>query len=192
MTQLEEFFLDSSVPGSAGRQVFVICGLGGIGKTQLAAEFARKNYRRFTAVFWVNGSSEQTVRQSFASILQLIPETELTNCSQALGQSEANTDTHTSSVLRWLSVPSNRQWLLIFDNVDHDEENRIQAAGTYNLQEIFPPADHGSILITSRLKSFLRFGSGLVLKGANHYQAVRILEGSAKSEIQGGFILGSN
>jgi adenylylsulfate kinase-like enzyme len=37
------------------RKVFVLYGLGGIGKTQLAVEFARKHQSTFSAIFWLDG-----------------------------------------------------------------------------------------------------------------------------------------
>lgn len=196
MRQLEEFFFHFRMTETTCRQVFVICGLGGTGKTRLAAEFSRKNHTRFSAVFWINGSSKQTVMQSFARIARQISSAELADCSQSLPVSQTATDASIDIVFRWLSLPSNRRWLLVFDNVDHDRSDLTGDPGSYNLTEYFPPSDQGSILVTSRLKSFLQYGTGLELKTVTHYQAIRILEGSSNVQIEGGFsptsITGSN
>ncbi|GES63967.1 TPR-like protein [Aspergillus terreus] len=153
-------------------------------KTRLAAEFARKNHRRFSAVFWINGSSKQTIQQSFASIAQQIPDTELADVSRSRSLSEAAIDTSVKSILQWLSLPSNRQWLLLFDNVDHEPGDESADSGSYNLREFLPPVDHGSILITSRLKSLQQYGTYLDLQAVSDDQALRILEGNSKSQIQ--------
>jgi Cdc6-like AAA superfamily ATPase len=46
------------------RKVFVLYGLGGVGKTQLAVEFARMHKKSFSAVFWLDGSTRGRVEQS--------------------------------------------------------------------------------------------------------------------------------
>ena len=40
--------------------VFVIHGLGGIGKTQLAVEYARRNHNRYSALFWLDQRGDAT------------------------------------------------------------------------------------------------------------------------------------
>jgi Cdc6-like AAA superfamily ATPase len=50
MQALEKLLIDTPLTTSR-RNVVVVHGLGGIGKTQLAVEFARKHQRRFSAVF---------------------------------------------------------------------------------------------------------------------------------------------
>ncbi|KAK5539130.1 hypothetical protein LTR46_012131, partial [Exophiala xenobiotica] len=59
--------------GAHRRQVFVLSGMGGMGKTQLAAQFARQHHERYSAVFWLDGSSEDCLRQSIASVAARIP-----------------------------------------------------------------------------------------------------------------------
>ncbi|KAG2413353.1 hypothetical protein HFD88_002542 [Aspergillus terreus] len=63
-------------------------------------------------------------------------------------------------------------------------EEDFQTVRSYNLTEYFPPSDQGSILVTSRLKSLLQYGTGLELKTVTHYQAIRILEGSSNVQIK--------
>ncbi|EYB23966.1 hypothetical protein FG05_30522 [Fusarium graminearum] len=47
------------------RRTVVIHALGGIGKTQLAIAFAKQNYKSFSAVFWMNATDKETLKQSF-------------------------------------------------------------------------------------------------------------------------------
>lgn len=35
----------------------VICGMGGVGKTELAIEYALSNQAKFDAIFWVNSDN---------------------------------------------------------------------------------------------------------------------------------------
>lgn len=78
MQALEQLLLDASVERRGRRRVVVVHGLGGIGKTQLAVEFARTHQRQFSAVFWLDGSSEASVKQSFVDIVSRLPRDELT------------------------------------------------------------------------------------------------------------------
>ncbi|KAL5375449.1 hypothetical protein PMIN06_012243 [Paraphaeosphaeria minitans] len=80
--------------------------------------------------------------------------------------------------LRWLSLPTNQHWLIIFDNVDRDyhDKDDVQA---FSVKTYFPSRDYGSILITSRLASLRRLGSGLKVETVETEQARAILESNA-------------
>jgi hypothetical protein len=173
-------------PPTASRQkVVVVHGLGGIGKTQLVVEFAREHYRRFSAVFWLDGSSEASLKQSFVEMAQRLPRGELTaDGVQMLSQAAVEADLAVRECQQWLSMPSNSYWLLIIDNVDRDhrDEDDLQA---YDVKEYFPHADHGSILITSRLASLQRLGSGVKVGTVAAEQARAILENNAGRALKG-------
>jgi hypothetical protein len=163
----------------------VIHGLGGIGKTQLAIEFARKHHQRYSAVFWLNGSSRDTLCQSLVDIARELPQEELTaDIVQELGNPKTDLEAVIRGVHQWLSLPSNRQWLLIFDNIDRDYKNG-QDPQSYDVKDFFPNADHGSIVITSRLLILQRYGTGSKLGIVNDEQAITILENNADRVIQG-------
>ena len=55
-----------------GRKVSVLYGLGGIGKTQLAIKFAKDHQAKFTSIFFLDGSSQETLLRSFALIYHRI------------------------------------------------------------------------------------------------------------------------
>ncbi|EED12227.1 kinesin light chain, putative [Talaromyces stipitatus ATCC 10500] len=81
---------------------------------------------------------------------------------QLLGQSRSYSATNDDEieqnarqVLKWLAVPGNSRWLLIFDNIGQYSPGIEDG---YDIQEFFPTADHGSILITSRLQSLPELG----------------------------------
>jgi hypothetical protein len=184
MQQLEKPLL--GIQRAAGRRkVAVVHGLGGIGKTQLAVEFARKHHHRFSAVFWLDGSSEASLKQSFANMVQKIPRSELTTNSAAqLSDAAVEADVAVRECQRWLSLESNSCWLLLIDNVDRDhyDQDDLQA---YNVQTYFPDADHGSILITSRLTSLQRLGVGVKVGTMAAEQARAILDNNAGRVVEG-------
>jgi hypothetical protein len=184
MQQLETLLL--GIQRAAGRRkIAVMHGLGGIGKTQLAVEFARKHRHQFSAVFWLDGSSEASLKQSFVEIAQRLPRDELTADGAAqLSNAAIKADVAVHECQRWLSIPLNRHWLLIIDNVDHDHYDQDDPP-VYNVQTYFPHADHGSMLITSRLTSLRRLGSGVKVGTLAAEQARAILENNAGRVVEG-------
>ena len=69
------------------QQVVVLHGLGGIGKTQLAAEFARRHQAAFTSVFWLDGNSEDSLKQSITDCAGRIPEGQIPETSRRYSSS---------------------------------------------------------------------------------------------------------
>jgi hypothetical protein len=151
----------------------VIHGLGGIGKAQLAIEYSRRQHERYSAVLWLNGSSKDSLNQSLANIAYRLPQNELAaDTIDQLQQSKIDVNAVARGVLQWLSLSSNRHWLLIFDNVDRDYYLKEMDPQAYDIKEFFPSADHGSILITSLLLSLRRYGTGLRLDIVNDEQSM--------------------
>lgn len=116
------------------QQRFVLGGMGGIGKTQLAIAYAKRCGAAFTSVFWLNAASEATIKASFRVLADLIYAVQ----DPAVLEGELSL-VHT---LRWLSDPKNKDWLLIFDNYDEPDQ--------YSMDRYYPPASHGSIIVTTR------------------------------------------
>ncbi|KAH7380831.1 hypothetical protein BKA64DRAFT_630742 [Cadophora sp. MPI-SDFR-AT-0126] len=123
---------------------FAICAPGGMGKTQVAIQFARTYQDAFDVVLWVNADSVNEMAQGFqriARLLGLIPE----------GSIDANDLIHTRELVkRWLvkppvrdaDKPSRKQvsWLLVYDGVQDPDI----------LNDFWPYDGPGSVLITSR------------------------------------------
>lgn len=140
---LEHCLLGGKV--STRRKVFVLHGLGGIGKTQLALEFARTHKAHYSAILWLNGDSLETLQQSLATVASqsIFPNLGPNPTDIVRGES---IDSLASRTLRWLSRDGNDQWLLVYDNCDTLETE----TGGYDLSSMFPHADHGSIIVTTR------------------------------------------
>lgn len=103
-----------------------ISGLGGIGKTQLAIEYAHRYRHNYEAVFWVKADTSANIESDFKSIAQL------------LDLPEKNGKNVVAAVQRWLQDHPN--WLLIFDNAD---DLKI-------VQDFLPTSNSGNVLLTTR------------------------------------------
>jgi len=165
---------------NARRKIFVIHGLGGIGKTQLAVEFARRHHDKFSSVFWLDGSSEDSLRLSIARCASRIPARQISDTSREYsigeGGEDGNVTTVVAEVMGWLARSDNTKWLVVFDNVDREYRLDISDAHAYDVQGYFSGADHGSILITTRLARLEQLGASQQLNKVDKSQAQAILE----------------
>ncbi len=118
-------------------QVQAISGLGGIGKTQTAVQYAYHYRHEYNAVFWIRADSEAALHSGFVEIAKLLNLPE---------QDAQNSDEAVQAVRRWL-VHKN-DWLLIFDNADKPE--LLTAFRPHNAK--------GHILLTSRAQVFDSLG----------------------------------
>jgi hypothetical protein len=145
------------------RKVFVLYGLGGIGKTQLAADFAWRHKATFSSVFWLDGRSEDRLRHSLAGCVSRIPDSQIPERSRNLVLSNKDDlNVVVADVLDWLVRPDNVDWLLVFDNVDQDHE-QDSATGAYDVRQ-YLLGDHGSVLITTWLSRLAQLGESKRLK----------------------------
>jgi tetratricopeptide (TPR) repeat protein len=107
-----------------------LSGLPGIGKTQLAHEYAHRCDRtqEYSAVLWVN-ADKASLQSSYADLAEAL---------QLPEQDERELYNRVQAVTQWLKRHKN--WLLIMDNVDDLELAR----------SFFPDAHRGHILLTTR------------------------------------------
>ncbi|MEM9092530.1 MAG: FxSxx-COOH system tetratricopeptide repeat protein, partial [Cyanobacteria bacterium P01_F01_bin.53] len=118
-------------------QIQAIHGLGGIGKTQTAVEYAYRHRQDYQAVFWVRAETDLELRTGFVEIARLL------NLPQQDAQDPYDT---IRAVKHWLEHHPN--WLLIFDNADHPKQ----------LRHFRPRQAQGHILLTSRAQTFDMLG----------------------------------
>jgi nucleoside phosphorylase len=117
-----------------------LVGLGGIGKSQLAIQFAH-GVRNKSHVFWVNATTWGTLQESYRDIAELLGLT-------TPGQSDSLDDIP-RKVGNWLRSEKNGRWAVILDNFD---DVSILPADDLRLMKLLPQTDHGFVLITSRTR----------------------------------------
>ena len=185
MARLAEIMLLSSADQTR-RKICVLHGMGGIGKTQLAIEFARKYRKTYSAVFWIDGSSKEKLKQGIANLASQLPQHQLMERARSYAQQLRNElDEVVADVLFWFSQPLNEQWLLIYDNVDREFSAGADDPEAFSLEEYLPQADQGYILITSRLTSLLHLGGANIRVGpVNELQSEKILTNSIGESVE--------
>jgi len=169
LKRLEECF--SQKEGSQRRKIVILHGPAGIGKSRLSTEFVRLYQHKYSHVFWLNGVSEATLKESIASIASRIP----------AGQSRVMTEPHNEwllkvetvykKVLQWLAADDNDSWLLIFDDVCRDTDITRRNAKEFDVEPYLPRANHGHILMTTRLSRFAKHGITVKL---NPFATIRL------------------
>ena len=138
-------------PSTERQNVVAISGLGGMGKTQLSLHFARQYHQRYSAVIWLNASSEVTLKAAYVSLAQRI---QRHNKQGEAGQCEVIVQLKEEQALQlvrqWLSQAENKMWLLMLDNYDDPRLPGIRSSTGYDIRTFFPYSTQGSILITTR------------------------------------------
>ena len=179
MQSLQETLLPESTVYR--RKTSVLRGLGGIGKTQLAIEFTRRHHTKFSAVFWLDGSSEDSLKQSLVRHAGRIAPDQMSEASKTYARSaEGDIDAVVQEVLGWLALDGNNIWLLVFDNVDREFDPSKPDPLAYDIEQYLPDADHGSILITTRLARMEQLGESQEVKKVNSDTAQAILKSWCK------------
>jgi hypothetical protein len=150
IAQMDDVLLPTSTQRNQkprGPQSFVISGLGGVGKTQCALEYATSRQDKFDTVLWAHADSTPKLDESFSQI------------SVALGLEQAakagDRVVSRNFVMEWLSDPvkgsqssmgevdpaaQRANWLLVFDNADDPSV----------LADFWPSSGTGAIVLTSR------------------------------------------
>lgn len=178
MAELERVLLPRPRQDQCQRQkIYVLRGLGGMGKTQLAVEFARRHHRRFSSVLWLDGRSEDILKRSIASCAGRIPPGQIPETSrQYAADASADIDAVVKDVMAWLARPDNTAWLLIFDNVDREYTEQGSDPDAYDVRRYFSRTDHGSVLVTTRLARLEQLGDSQQLGKVSAEQGQAILD----------------
>lgn len=114
------------------RKVVLCTGLGGIGKTRLALEYAHTSTKTYTHKFWFSADTPDAVINSYRLFAKdkglmgdgYVPDKEIIN-----------------AVMQWLV--HNPNWLIVYDNVDAERRTDIEL--------YLPTAGAGDVLLTTRL-----------------------------------------
>ncbi|KAJ5313205.1 uncharacterized protein N7443_000089 [Penicillium atrosanguineum] len=156
---------------SPSRKVAILHGLGGMGKTQLAIRFARDHKDDFTAIFWLSGKDRDALLRSFSFALNRVPG----QLWDSGSTDDREVEQRARHMLRWLGLEGNSRWLIILDNIDQYSPLGSAVGDGYDIGEFFPAADHGSILITSRLQGLTELGEPFPVPKLNTHHTIRLL-----------------
>ncbi|MGH3915084.1 MAG: AAA family ATPase [Pseudonocardiaceae bacterium] len=135
--------LDAAIAEPDGRFV-VICAIGGVGKTTLAAEAARRAEQAGRRVFWISWhhDPETLAAQLVETALALgLPATRV----QAAHQSGAGLPD-----LIWDHLAGVRGWVLVIDNLDEPAALRATGERLADYRGWIRPGGGGLLLVTSR------------------------------------------
>lgn len=149
--------------------VLILQGMGGMGKSQIAREYSCKHKDKYTAVFWINAKSENTLKNGMATIAARLKRVDVLNMDGSVGNDKGDVAKAIAAVLEWFNEDGNTKWLLILDNVDSqvqsdrlddDDEQPSHTEGFDALQYI-PSNAQGTMLFTSRLSYLARAMGGV-------------------------------
>jgi tetratricopeptide (TPR) repeat protein len=120
-----------------------VFGLGGVGKTQLATEYAYRYAGEYDVVWWVRSEEAATLAADYAGL------------AGRLGLPEANArqqEVIVEAVRNWLE--GHPRWLLVFDNANRPED----------VNKYLPGVVKGHVIITSRNPIWGEIASPLQVK----------------------------
>jgi hypothetical protein len=130
LSQLHDTLTNSSA--AALTQEHAISGLGGIGKTQTALEYAYRYRDEYRFVLWANATTQETLIADFVTLAGILDLPE---------KQEQDQNTTVTAVKQWLA--QHEAWLLILDNADD-----LEMAYDY-----VPADSQGHILLTTRAQA---------------------------------------
>jgi tetratricopeptide (TPR) repeat protein/transcriptional regulator with XRE-family HTH domain len=113
------------------RKIRAISGMGGIGKTQIALEFAYRYADEYDAVLWVH-AEDSTLKADVVSLAETL---------HLPGREKLNPFLAREAVKGWLQ--DHDRWLLIFDNVEN----------VANIFTVLPSRYCGAVLVTTRFQN---------------------------------------
>ena len=123
-------------------QTQAISGLGGIGKTQVAIEYAYRFREHYHDILWVAAESREILMDSYLTLARLLRLRE---------QEEREQQKVVEAVKRWFR--EHKDWLLILDNVEDLELVR----------EFVPAPRQGAVVFTTRRAETGQIAKAIVL-----------------------------
>jgi tetratricopeptide (TPR) repeat protein len=126
-----------------------ISGLGGIGKTQLALEYAHRYASDYDLIWWIGAEQPTMVIAALAEL------------ADGLGIAERPDQTEMVDAL-WEDLRGRDRWLLVFDNAEQPAE----------LLPFLPSGGRGHVLVTSRWAAWGEWARPLQLGVLSREEAV--------------------
>ncbi|GKZ63602.1 hypothetical protein AnigIFM49718_001524, partial [Aspergillus niger] len=132
---IEELLLQQNGPSK-----IAICGLGGVGKTQIALELAYRMRKRDPncSICWITCTSYESVEQAYMNIASKLKMTDIKPAEVK------------EKVKAYLSQESAGKWLVIFDNADDMGMWSTNDTTDTVLTDFLPESEQGHIFFTTR------------------------------------------
>ena len=128
----------TGAPAAITARYHALHGLGGIGKTRAAVEYAWAHEADYTALLFAIGETPDALASNMAALASVL---------SLPGMEGKDDETRLNAVLGWLR--GNPGWLLILDNVDTDEAMRAATA-------LMGRLIGGNVLLTTRMRRLPR------------------------------------
>ncbi|KAJ5003836.1 putative phosphorylase superfamily protein [Colletotrichum sp. SAR 10_99] len=131
-------------------QSVALCGLGGIGKTQVALKLAylTKEENPEYSVFWVPASSKETFNKAYLAI------------ARKLGVRVTDDEDLRIALKHHLSSSDSGKWLLVIDNVDDEDVLYVLQDSSGGVYDYLPQSDDGVTLFTTRFSRVATWVAG--------------------------------
>lgn len=145
-------------------KVAVITGLGGIGKTQLAANYITNYINEYKLIGWINASDAVSIQNSYIELVEKLD----------LGflDININQDTISRYIKNWLE--NNDKWLIIYDNVKNPKE----------LNELLPNPINGHVIITSQNAKWSKFNPTIEVTKLTNRESINFLMKRAEKDYE--------
>jgi hypothetical protein len=121
----------AALTGTEPVRTVVLSGLGGVGKTQLAADYAEQRWRdeKVDVLAWINAGSKESIIDGYVDLAVAL-----------LDQDDVNTPRSVARLLAWLAEPT-RRWLIVLDDVQSPAD----------VSGLWPPhTAKGQVVVTTR------------------------------------------
>jgi hypothetical protein len=173
------------------QKVIVLHGLGGMGKTSIALEYAFRYSKLYTAIFWFDVTSEMSLFQSARGIAERIIENYskrgfsyaqiiatlgpgVMDSNGQLASDETAGRRVTEAVKGWLAANQNDDWLLVLDNYDNVD--------AVDIDLVLPNCDAGYVIITSRRRNLQNLGKTMAVEEIDEDSGIALFLKSANKE----------
>ena len=140
-------------------QSTALTGLGGVGKTQTAIEYAYRYRQDYRAILWVRAASQETLTADMVALAQLL----------RLPARESQDQMYiVTAVKRWLA--REQGWLLILDNADD----------LTLVEDVLPAEVAGHVIVTTRAQATGSVAENLTVAKLDQVEGILLLLRRAK------------
>jgi tetratricopeptide (TPR) repeat protein len=139
-------------PGVVVTQTGAIHGLGGVGKTELALEFAYRYQSDYDIIWWITAEQPTSVSADLGALAQDLGIQRAADLAEMVSQ-------------LFKELRQRERWLLVYDNAERPEA----------LAGLLPPGGDGRVLVTSRYGAWGKLGATVRLDVLAREEAVAFL-----------------